>query len=346
MAGVLVLAAGVPAAVNETDYLAITIGYFIMRMGLVALWLRAGIEDPVGRATAFRYAIGISVLQVGWVLRLVLQQHGVLSTTSLLPIFLVLVLLELSVPPWAERTRPTSWHPHHIAERYGLFTIILLGEGVFAASTGVAAALDAGGVHASLITIAIAGLVLIFGLWWIYFLEPCGAALERRRDRSYLWGYGHYGIFAALAALSAGLEVAVEQTGGHVDASSLAVSYAVAIPVSVFLALFCAVNALVSGHLVIRPAVSLGAAALILVLPLAADFTGTAVVVAAIATVCALVVAFTVVSTRPPTASDRRPDNVPPGEHAVDVVAHTTSPSNLGPTRVFDGGDRRPPARW
>src|SRR5262245_21403908 len=86
MAGVLVLAAGVPAAVNETDYLAITLGYLIMRTGLVALWVRAGIEDPVGRATARRYAIGISVLQVGWVLRLVLQQHGVLPNSSLLPI--------------------------------------------------------------------------------------------------------------------------------------------------------------------------------------------------------------------------------------------------------------------
>jgi low temperature requirement protein LtrA len=293
MAGVLVLAAGVPAAMNETDYLAITIGYFVMRIGLVALWVRAGIEDPVGRVTAWRYAIGISVLQVGWVLRLVLQQHGVLPTTSLFPIFLVLVLLELSVPLWAERARPTSWHPHHIAERYGLFTIILLGEGVLAASTGVAGALDVGGVSAPFIAIAIASLVLIFSLWWLYFLAPIGAALARRRDRSYLWGYGHYGIFAALAALAAGLEVAVEHTGGHVDVPPVAVSYAVAIPVSVFLALVWGVNELVVGHVEIRPALSLGSATLILVLPLAAYFTGTAIVVAAIATVCAGIVAFT-----------------------------------------------------
>src|SRR5262245_52905553 len=101
MGGVLVLAAGVPAALDETHYLAITIGYLIMRSGLVAQWVRAGIEDPAGRATARRYAIGISLLQVGWLLRLILQQHGVLPTSSLAPIFLVLVLLELSVPPWA-----------------------------------------------------------------------------------------------------------------------------------------------------------------------------------------------------------------------------------------------------
>ncbi|WP_170180741.1 low temperature requirement protein A [Actinomadura pelletieri] len=31
-----------------------------------------------------------------------------------------------SVPPIAERAGTTTWHPHHIGERYGLFTIILL----------------------------------------------------------------------------------------------------------------------------------------------------------------------------------------------------------------------------
>src|SRR5262249_10274052 len=37
MAGVLVVAAGVPAAAHSNDFLAITIGYLIMRIGLVAL---------------------------------------------------------------------------------------------------------------------------------------------------------------------------------------------------------------------------------------------------------------------------------------------------------------------
>src|SRR5688500_3700331 len=46
MAGVLVLAAGVPAALEHGDYRAVTIGYAIMRAGLVACWLRAAIEDP------------------------------------------------------------------------------------------------------------------------------------------------------------------------------------------------------------------------------------------------------------------------------------------------------------
>ena len=61
---------------------------------------------------------------------------GVLSDDALLAMFVALVAMELSVPLWAERKRPTSWHPHHIAERHGLFAIILLGESVLAASIG------------------------------------------------------------------------------------------------------------------------------------------------------------------------------------------------------------------
>src|SRR3954454_1022101 len=71
MAGVLVLAAGVPAAVEGSGFPGVTLGYLLMRMGLVAQWLRAGVEHPAGRRTAFRYAAGITVVQALWLLRLV-----------------------------------------------------------------------------------------------------------------------------------------------------------------------------------------------------------------------------------------------------------------------------------
>ena len=299
MAGVLVLAAGVPAAFEDSDFRVVTLGYLVMRIGLVAQWVRAGLEDPASRATAFRYAAGITVVQALWLLRLVLAEAGVLPEASLLPVFVVLVVLELAVPPWAERTRRTSWHAHHIAERYGLFTIILLGESVFAASTGVQAAFAAGGLGTSFVTISLGGLVLLFALWWLYFLEPSGRGLADYRDRSYLWGYAHYGIFAALAAVGAGLEVAVEQTAHHLEVSAVAVAYAVAVPVGGFLLLLWAVHAPIVARPVIRPAVILTAALVVLLLPLAVGFAGLAVVVAAIAVTVALVIVTTLLTPSP-----------------------------------------------
>jgi len=285
MTGVLVLAAGVPAAAGG-DYRAVTVGYLIMRLGLVAQWLRVAVEDVSSRRTALRYAAGISVLQVGWVGCFVLV--GAPAT------FVVLAVLELAVPRWAERARPTNWHPHHIAERYGLFTIILLGESVLAAITGVRGALEESEISWSFITIAVSGLVLLFAIWWLYFLEPAGDGLNDRRHRSYLWGYGHYGIFAALAALGASLEVAVEHTGHDLAASPLAISYAVAISVSVFLVLLWLVHAPLLVKPVIDPVAILVCAAAVLLLPLAAPRFGVAVVVAGVAVVCALLIAFTI----------------------------------------------------
>lgn len=293
MTGVLVLAAGVPAAASG-DYRAVTIGYIIMRIGLVAQWLRAGIEDPAGRRTALRYAAGISVLQVGWLVRLLLAETGAVPPAMLPVLFIVLVVMELAVPRWAERVQTTNWHPHHIAERYGLFTIILLGESVLAAITGVRGALEEAEISGSFITIAISGLVLLFALWWLYFLEPAGDGLSDRRERSYLWGYGHYGIFAALVSLGASLEVAVEHTGHDLAASSLAISYAVAISVGVFLVLLWLVHAPIVGKPVIHPAAVLVCATVVLLLPLAAPRFGVAVVVAGIAAACALLIAFTI----------------------------------------------------
>jgi len=281
MAGVLILAAGVPSAFSGIDggFTAVTVGYLVMRVGLVALWLRAGIQHPEGRATAFRYAAAISAVQALWVLRLLLTDGGPWW------VFVIIAAADLSVPLWAERTGHTAWHPHHIAERYGLFTIIVLGESVLASTVGVQDALEGGGLSFDLIVIALAGLVLLFVLWWLYFSEPAGDGLSRRRELSFVWGYGHYLIFAALAAVGAGLEVAVEQAGHHTETSDQVVALAVAIPVAVFLVVLWAVHAPIVDRVVINPVAIFAAAVLVIAAAAAASSIGVAGSVVAIVVV-------------------------------------------------------------
>jgi len=281
MAGVLILAAGVPSAFSGIDggFTAVTVGYLVMRVGLVALWLRAGIQHPEGRATAFRYAAAISAVQALWVLRLLLTDGGPWW------VFVIIAAADLSVPLWAERTGHTAWHPHHIAERYGLFTIIVLGESVLASTVGVQDALEGGGLSFDLIVIALAGLVLLFVLWWLYFSEPAGDGLSRRRELSFVWGYGHYLIFAALAAVGAGLEVAVEQAGHHTETSDQVVALAVAIPVAVFLVVLWAVHAPIVDRVVINPIAIFAAAFLVIAAAAAAASIGVAGSVVAIVVV-------------------------------------------------------------
>src|SRR5215472_17625323 len=67
MAGVLVFAAGIPAAFEHFDFTTVVIGYVIMRLALVAQWLRAARDHPEGRAGTLRYVAGITVLQMCWI---------------------------------------------------------------------------------------------------------------------------------------------------------------------------------------------------------------------------------------------------------------------------------------
>lgn len=293
MAGVLVLAAGVPAAFDDYDFTTVTVGYLVMRLGLVGLWVRAAVEHPDTRAVSSRYAIGIVVVQVLWILRLLL-----IPAFLPIPVFAVLVALELGVPMWANRKGDDPWHPHHIAERYGLFVIILLGEGVLAATNGVQAALAVTDVTGSLITVGIAGLVILVGLWWVYFLQPAGDGLARHRDRSFFWGYGHYFLFAAVAAVGAGLEVAVEVAGHHTEVDPTLAGQVVAVPFAIVLVLVWLLHRPLVEQPAVRAVAVLPAAVVALLVPFATPVIGLAGVMLAIAALTALVVAVTLMTGR------------------------------------------------
>ncbi|AQS72134.1 low temperature requirement protein A [Streptomyces pactum] len=237
IAGVLVLAAGVSRAFEDHDWTAVVLGYVIMRVAMSAQWLRAARSGvPAERAMALEYAGGVLVCQVGW-LGLVLLPEGGRGW-----LFLVMVVLELSVPAFAERTHPSSWHPHHIAERYGLFTIIVLGETIAAATVAVKSGIDENDALGELLPIAAGGLLIVFAAWWTYFVVPVHGHLRSNRQ-SFLWGYGHYLVFASAAAIGAGLEVAVEQAVGKAHISTLAASAAVTLPTALFLLTVWALHA-------------------------------------------------------------------------------------------------------
>jgi low temperature requirement protein LtrA len=291
MAGALLLAAGVPAAFTEGDYGPITYGYLLMRVALGTLWARAAIEWAPGRETALRYASGIFGLEILWVTRLAFAEHGVLPDSTLLPVFVGLAVLEMAVPWWAEHREPTSWHPHHIAERYGLFAIILLGEGLLAASSRMPDVLEGGATRHAVIAVAVPGFALVMALWWLYFLVDVGPGLARNRGRALAWGYAQYGLFASLAALSAGLEVAVEAAGRQSEASPVTAGLSIALPVAAFLTLLSVVNRPIIGNLALRPTAALSASGCVLLLSLTAPILGIASVLSAIALTCVAVIA-------------------------------------------------------
>ncbi|WP_354640629.1 low temperature requirement protein A [Kitasatospora camelliae] len=227
--GVLVLAAGVPRIFADQDVTLAVAGYVLMRVAMITQWLRAArSERGSARTMALRYALGIAVCQVGWCLLLLVPDD---VRPYLIPLG---VIAEVAVPVWAEAPAKSTWHPHHIAERYGLFTIIVLGETVTAATLAMQSALDEHEALGELLPIAAGGLLICFGAWWIYFATPIHGLLRANRQ-AFLWGYGHYLVFGSAAAIGAGLEVAIEHAVGAAHLSAEAATAAVTVPTALFL---------------------------------------------------------------------------------------------------------------
>ncbi|MBM7504330.1 low temperature requirement protein A [Agromyces aurantiacus] len=238
MIGVIMLALGLPETYASIDAGAdlenrvVIAGYVVMRVAVVALWLRAARHDPARRRTALTYASLVSIVQVGWVALLVASP----SLEGAFAGWAILVACELAVPVIAERRDGgTPWHPHHIAERYGLLVIITLGEVVVGTVLAISAVVEEQGWDLEAVLTAFGGTLLAFGMWWVYFLMPFAPLLARRRGwAAFAWGYGHIPVFGAVAATGAGLHVAalvVEETATVDDVVAVV---AVAVPVAVF----------------------------------------------------------------------------------------------------------------
>lgn len=230
MGGALTMAAGVSFLFSEHVLTTVIVGYVIMRVAMVLLWLRAARHDSGRRKTALAYALGILIAQVYWVLLILVQP---LSGVSLYGLFVLGVILELAVPAIAERYNTTPWHRHHIIERYGLLNIIVLGETLLAGSIAIRQAAAEGALE-GLVPLAIAALIMVFCLWWLYFSHE-DHLQSTNLGRALTWGYGHFLIFASGAAMGGGFAALVDIMTKHAEVPLVVGNYAVAIPVALYM---------------------------------------------------------------------------------------------------------------
>ncbi len=259
MTGSLMLAAAVPDLFADGQSgLAVT-GYTVMRLGMVAMWLRAARGHPQRRRTALTYALGITLVQVFWILRLAID-----GTSALLVTFAIGMALEFAVPWVAERQGRTPYHPQHIAERYGLFTIIVLGEVVLSSVAAVQVAL-AGEYADDLGPLVVGGLLVVFSLWWLYFKRDHAELFASRRT-VFAAAYAHLVAFASVAATGAGIAVAIDVVTHHAHATAAFAAWSTAVPIALYVLALGAVHALHDGLSAGVPALLTGAAVLLVTL--------------------------------------------------------------------------------
>jgi hypothetical protein len=108
----------------------------------------------------------------------------------------------------------------HIPERFGLFTIIVLGEAVVATANGVTQTVW----NFSTAATAGIGFAMAAAIWWINFdfVEDNAIKADRLFPR-FVYLYGHFFIVASIITVGIGVEHAIKETGeAHLHTPTLA----------------------------------------------------------------------------------------------------------------------------
>ena len=185
---------------------AFALSYVAVRLVLIALYARARRHVETARAltTLFLVAFGAAVLV--WLASLLVEPPARYW------LWAVALAIELAAPIPAWRLIPRApIHPAHIPERFGLLTIIVLGESVLAVVIGVSDVSWTWGTGAA----AAGGFVAAAALWWIYFEFLDESVVTGRGVLGGLvYTYAHYFVVVGLAALGVGVKAAILAAGG------------------------------------------------------------------------------------------------------------------------------------
>jgi low temperature requirement protein LtrA len=249
MVGVLILALGLPQmfeSLHEGDHVdngVMVLGYVVMRVPMILQWWRASRQDPERTTVCRTFIVTLVISQAGWIV-LALAPTSIPVTFVLI---VLLILVEATGPLVAERMLVgTPWHPHHIAERYGLLVIIALGEGLIGTVATLSAIIGEEGWTVDVAALGIAGVGVTFGMWWSYFTLPGGDLLHAHRERSFAWGYGHIPVFGALVAVGAGLHAAAYRLEEQSVLSDTETVLTVVVPLAAYVGLLYALYAVLT----------------------------------------------------------------------------------------------------
>jgi low temperature requirement protein LtrA len=178
----------------------------VFRGILVALYVRAYRHAAEARPLIRRYGSVYAFSVALWLVSAALP-------ASWSPVmWAVAILLDLSMPPLNTRLhRNIPVDPAHVPERFGLFSLIVLGELVVSVGSGTMDATWSPGV----VAVAVAGFGIAACLWWVYFERLTGQELQHAARPIVTFAYAHLPLLAALMFIAGGVSLLVRGDAGH-----------------------------------------------------------------------------------------------------------------------------------
>jgi low temperature requirement protein LtrA len=189
-----VMAANAKEGLDSVSAAGFGAAYAGIRLVLVVQYLRAR-QIRETRALTTRYAIGFGIAAVAWLVSAVATPPHRYWLWSLA--LTIDFGTQLVTAPHGRKFPP---HLSHLPERFGLFTIILIGEFVAATMRGIESQ-ETWTVPAFLT--AFSSMAAGFLLWWLYFEVAKGADPPKP---SGIWYYGHLPLCLAIGVAGVGFE--------------------------------------------------------------------------------------------------------------------------------------------
>lgn len=199
MFAVAALATTIPDALHGGQN-TFVVAYVLVRLILLVLYARARRHVEQARPLANWFMLMFGAAVVVWAVSL-----AVPAPWKYL-LWVAAMAFELGAPPRAWRLiRDAPIHPAHIPERFGLLTIIVLGEAVIAVVLGTSSVswTPLSGLA------AFTGFLVAAAVWWLYFDFLDSSMVGRSLSRGMTFVYAHYFVAAGIAALGIGVKLAI-----------------------------------------------------------------------------------------------------------------------------------------
>ncbi len=209
MVAIAILAASVSTGPSESTAV-FAAAYAAARILLLLLYARAYKYVPATRQLVRGYLTGFGAGAALWVISIAVPEPArfwLWGTAFVIDIATPFIVRK------AQAAAPLD--VSHLPERFGLFTILVLGEAIVAVTVGL------GHVEWQVATTVtgVFGLSIATALWWIHFDNVDGRVVRRKGGgkawQPTVWIYSHLPLAIGLAMVGVGIEHAIVAADSH-----------------------------------------------------------------------------------------------------------------------------------